>query len=263
MKITIIGAGNIGSALVTGLLQEGSTAVGDLCLTDVSNEALEPFATTGINTMQDNFAAVSDADIIVLCIKPYQVLEIIEEIAPILPEKALLVSLAAGVSFFEIEQFTNSRDIHLFRAVPNIAMSVCQSMTCVAASGNTDEEQCNAILELFCLVGEAILVDEAFIDKATVVASCGTAFALRYLHAATAAAVEIGLSPDIATAMIAQTMLGAAEVVLKSGNHPEVEIDKVTTPGGITIKGLNTMEHAGFSSAVMKGIAAAFEKLNV
>jgi pyrroline-5-carboxylate reductase len=261
MKITIIGSGNIGSALVTGLLREGSIAPGDITLTDVSQEALSPFAVKGIRTLQNNIEAVKDADMLVLCVKPYLVRDVIEEILPSLAGNTLLVSFAAGITLNQLTLFAGKRP--LFRVIPNTAMAVCQSMTCIAASNNTSTGQHSTVLNLFSRVGKAMMIDESLMNAATVIASCGTAFALRYLRAAMTAGVEIGFRPVIAQEMIAQTMLGAAAMISGLGNHPEAEIDKVTTPKGITIKGLNEMEHAGFTSAVMQGILAAYDVLNV
>jgi pyrroline-5-carboxylate reductase len=141
-------------------------------------------------------------------------------------------------------------------------MAVCQSMTCISASDDTTVAQRDALLHLFSRVGKATIIDESLMNAATVIASCGTAFALRYLRAAMNAGVEIGLRPTIAREMIAQTMLGAAVLATELTGHPEAEIDKVTTPKGITIKGLNEMEHAGFSSTVMQGILAAYDVMN-
>ena len=260
MKITILGAGNIGSALVTGLLREGSTAPGDISLTDISQEALIPFAAKGLRTMQDNTEAVKNADMVVLCVKPYLIHEVIKEIIPSLSKNTLLVSVAAGITLDQLTLFAGKKP--LFRAIPNTAMTVCQSMTCIATSDNTDAAQQSTIFNFFSLVGKAMMIDESLMNAATVLASCGTAFALRYLRAAMTAGVETGFRPAVAEAMIAQTMLGATMLVAESGNHPEQEIDKVTTPKGITIKGLNEMERAGFSPAVMQGIRAAYEALN-
>ncbi|MDR1154383.1 MAG: pyrroline-5-carboxylate reductase [Bacteroidales bacterium] len=260
MKITITGSGNIGSALVTGLLREGSIAPGDITLTDVSQEALSPFAAKGVRTMQDNVAAVKNADLLVLCVKPYLVRGVIEEILPSLAD-TLLVSFAAGITLNQLTLFAGKRP--LFRVIPNTAMAVCRSMTCIAASENTVAEQRSTVLNLFSRVGKAMMIDESLMNAATVIASCGTAFALRYLRAAMTAGVEIGFRPSVAQEMIAQTMLGAAAMISEQGNHPEAEIDRVTTPKGITIKGLNEMEHAGFTSAVMQGILAAYDVLNV
>ena len=259
MKIAIIGSGNIGAALVTGLLRTESVAPGDIRLTDISQNALAPFAAKGVCTMQNNAEAVKNADVLVLCVKPYHVREVIEEILPSLTADSLLVSLAAGITLDQLTVFAGKRP--LFRVIPNTAMAVCQSMTCIAASGDVSTAQQSTVLDLFSYVGKAMMIDESLMNAATVIASCGTAFALRYLRAATTAGVEIGFRPAVAGVMIAQTMLGAAVLVSESGNHPEAEIDKVTTPKGITIKGLNAMEHAGFSSAVMQGILATYEVL--
>jgi pyrroline-5-carboxylate reductase len=260
MKITIIGSGNIGSSLVEGLLRDGSIAPDDVILTDIAREALAPYAARGVRTMQNNGEAAKNADMLLLCVKPYLVRELIEEISPSLSTNALIVSLAAGITLNQLKLFAGNRP--LFRAIPNTAMAVCRSMTCIAASDDTGEAQHHAVLHLFSRVGKAMMIDESLMNAATVIASCGTAFALRYLRAAMNAGVETGFRPDVAKKIIIQTMLGAAVLADESGSHPEAEIDKVTTPKGITIKGLNEMEHCGFSSAVMQGILAAFKVLD-
>jgi pyrroline-5-carboxylate reductase len=258
MKITVIGSGNIGSAFVTGLLNSLSIEPKNIVLTDINRDVLAAYAAKGVTTMQNNAEAVQSADIVALCVKPYLVRAVIEELLPALSAKTLLVSFAAGISLNQLSLFAGKRP--LFRVIPNTAMAVNQSMTCMAAE-NTTPEQDQTILDLFGQVGKAIKIEESLMNAATVIASCGTAFALRYLRAATTAGVETGFRPRVAEAMIAQTMLGAAALIAASGNHPEQEIDKVTTPKGITIKGLNEMEHAGFSSAVMQGILAAYSVL--
>jgi len=260
MKITIIGSGNIGSAFVEGLLSEGSLAPGDITITDISQKVLAPFEAKGIHTMQNNVEAVKNADMVFLCVKPYLIRDVIAEILPSLTNNCLLVSFAAGITLDQLTLYSGRRS--LFRVIPNTAMAVCQSMTCIAASEDTSTAQQVTMIELFSRVGKAMMIDESLMNAATVIASCGTAFALRYLRAAMAAAVETGFRPAVAEIMIAQTMLGAAVLVTESGNHPEAEIDRVTTPKGITIKGLNEMEHAGFSSAVIRGIRAAYDVLN-
>ena len=261
MKIAVIGSGNIGSAFVRGLLREGSISPDNIFMTDISSEALAPFAEKGINTMQNNVEAVKNAELILFCVKPYLISNVIEEILPALSKDTVLVSLAAGIDFTQLYCYISFSSQPLFRAIPNTAMSVCQSMTCIAASAHATESQRDTVINLFSRVGKVLLINESLIDAATVLASCGTAFALRYLRAATNAGTETGFRPDVAQELITQTMLGAAVLIAESGNNPEAEIDRVTTPGGITIKGLNEMEHAGFSSAVMKGILAAYEKI--
>ena len=261
MKITVIGAGNIGSALVEGLLMEGSISASDIILTDISIENLASFAEMGVNVMQSNVEACKNADMIVICVKPHIVKVVMEEILPSLTYNTLLISFAAGVSFSQLHTFTDNFPMPVFRAIPNTAMSVCQSMTCISASENVTSAQRDLVLSFFSRIGKALFVDESLMDAATVLASCGTAFALRYLRAATEAGVETGFNPTVAKEIVAQTMLGAAVLITGSGKHPEIEIDKVTTPGGLTIKGLNQMEHAGFSSTVVQGILAAFMQL--
>ena len=260
MKITIIGSGNIGSAFVEGLLREGSVAPGDITLTDISQEALEPYVTKGIRTIQKNMEAVKNANVLVICVKPYLVRDVIEEILPSLAGNTLLVSFAAGITLNQLTLYAGKRP--LFRVIPNTAMAVCQSMTCIAASDDTSAEQRSAMLDLFSRVGKAIMIDESLMNAATVIASCGTAFALRYLRASMTAGVEIGFRPAVAQEVIAQTMLGATVLLSESGHHPEAEIDKVTTPKGITIKGINRMEQAGFTSSVIQGTLAAYDVLN-
>ena len=259
MKIAIIGSGNIGSAFVAGLLREGVYQASDIYLSDISLEALAPFAAKGVQTTLKNVEAVKNAEVVAICVKPYLVRAVIEEILQSLAAETLLVSFAAGVTLDNIAQFTGKRP--LFRIIPNTAMAVCKSMTCISACDSVTAAQKDAIINLFSRVGKAIYINESLMDAATVIASCGTAFAMRYLRAGMTGGVEIGFRPEIARELIAQTMLGAAALIEESDNHPEAEIDKVTTPKGITIKGLNEMEHAGFSSAVMRGITAAYNKL--
>jgi len=260
MKITILGSGSIGSALVTGLLRAGFVTPENICLTDISQEALEPFAKLGVCAMQNNSEAVKNADVVVLCVKPFLIHDVIDEIRASLSADALLVSVAAGITLDQLTLFAGQRP--LFIAIPNTAMTVCQSMTCIAASDNVASLHLDAIVALFSSVGKTMVIDEAMMNAATVLASCGTAFALRYLRASMIAGVETGFRPAVAQTLIAQTLLGAAVLVTESGNHPEIEIDKVTTPKGITIKGLNEMEHAGFSSSVIRGIRASYEVLH-
>jgi pyrroline-5-carboxylate reductase len=260
-KIAIIGSGNIGSAFVTGLLREGSHSASDLCLSDISQEALAPFAAKGVRTVQNNVEAVKDANVVVLCVKPYLVCDVIDEIFTSLTAETLLVSFAAGVTLDKLIEVTDYEQ-PLFRVIPNTAMSVCASATCISASARVSKAQKDVIIELFSRVGKVYFISESAMDAVTVIASCGTAFAMRYLRAAMTGGVEIGLRPEIAKKLVAQTMMGAATLIRESDSHPEAEIDKVATPKGITIKGLNEMEHAGFSSAVMQGIRAAYGKLN-
>lgn len=259
MKITIIGTGNIGSAMVDGLLMDGFIAPENITVTDIRQEALAPYKAKGLNTSMNNMEAVQDADLIFLCVKPYLVKNILNSIKDEFRLSQMLVVIAAGVTLNEIEDAISGL-IPVFRVIPNTAMAVKASMTAICTHDTTEAQQ-QVVLDYFKHLGRAILIDEQLMDAFTVVASCGTAYALRYLRAATTGSVEIGFKPDVAQEMVAQTMLGAAEILLHNGTHAEAEIDKVCTPKGITIVGLNEMEHNGFSSSVMQGLLSAYRYL--
>ena len=147
----------------------------------------------------------------------------------------------------------------LFRVVPNTAIAIGESMTVVSGCG-VSEQQTGEVCSLFDRLGETLLVEERLLDAAMALGSCGTAYALRYVRAAMEAGIELGLYPEQAEKIVAQTVKGAAEILLRGGAHPEAEIDKVTTPGGYTIKGLNRMEECGFSNAVIEGHKASVGK---
>ena len=259
MKITVIGTGNIGSAMVEGLLKEGSFTGSDITVTDIQTSILEKYRARGLNTCVNNIEAIQQADMVFLCVKPYLVKTVLQEIKDELKLSQMLVVIAAGVSLNEIETEISGL-IPVFRVIPNTAMAVNASMTAVCTH-DTTEEQRRIVLNFFNLLGRSILIDEALMDAFTVVASCGTAYALRYIRAAMTGSIEIGFKPNVAQEIVAQTVIGAAEILLQNDTHAEVEIDKVCTPKGVTIAGLNEMEHHGFSSAVMKGLMAGYRYL--
>jgi pyrroline-5-carboxylate reductase len=144
--------------------------------------------------------------------------------------------------------------------MPNTAIAIQQSMTCLAQAGASDA-QINYIKDLFDVLGKTVMIDEKLMDAATVLGACGTAYAMRYIRANIQGGIEIGFDAATATLIAAQTVKGAADLLLQKGTHPEHEIDKVTTPRGCTIAGLNEMEHQGFSSSLIKGIGTSYNKI--
>ena len=170
--------------------------------------------------------------------------------------RQMIISVAAGVNFAQLKEYLQFDNSVLFRVIPNTAIAVRCSMTFVASCNATADQE-SAVVALFEELGCAMLVDEAQIAAGTALASCGIAYAMRYIRAATEGGVELGFRPAVAQKIVSYTVQGAAQLLLQSGSNPETEIDKVTTPGGITIKGLNEMEHCGFSSAVIKGLKAS------
>ncbi|MBA3665464.1 MAG: pyrroline-5-carboxylate reductase [Bacteroidetes bacterium] len=259
-KIAIIGGGNLGQAIAEGLTKVKFCKPGDIIITRRNVSKLDHLQKKGISTSTDNKAAVKKAGIVLLCVKPFQAKEVLKEISKSISEKQIIVSAVSGVSIEEIENLLSAKPF-VMRAMPNTAMAIGQSMTCLASGGanNKFEKQ---IEEFFNALGKTIFIDEKLMDAATVLGACGTAFALRYIRANVQAGIEIGFDAATARLIAAQTVKGAADLLLQNGTHPEEEIDKVTTPKGVTITGLNQMEHHGLSSSVIKGITEAYKKIN-
>ena len=261
MKVAIIGAGNMGGAIAAGRAKGKLVQSKDIICTARTQATLEKIKAIDpdIVTTNDNAFAAREADIIILAVKPWLMKEVITNLRGYIdPCKQVFVSVAAGVTLEELGGWINPSDltsVSVFRAIPNTAAAVLESMTFIA-SANADKDQKKLVCEIFDEMGTTMYVEERLIPAGTALASCGIAFAMRYIRAASEGGVEIGFRPEEARKIVEYTVKGAAELLLASGNHPEAEIDKVTTAGGITIKGLNEMEHEGFTSAVIKGLKA-------
>lgn len=263
-KITIIGAGNMGGSIMAGLL-DGGMCPPDITISDASQSQLEELQREwpGISVCSDNTQACKGADVIILAVKPFVIKSVIEEIRGSLDYgKQTIVSIAAGIGLRDLEElFSDNRGTlpAIFHIIPNTAVKVGAGMSFVTCS-NAGAEAREKVLEIFGTFGKTMIVDEKLLDAGMALSSCGIAYIFRYIRAAVEAGVELGFKPAEAQRIISQTMTGAVTLLEKSGGHPEQEIDKVTTAGGLTIKGLNTMEEAGFSAAVIKGIKASVKK---
>lgn len=253
MKATILGAGNIGLALADGLIKSGNCAVNDITVTRRSATALEGLQKRGFQVTGNNSEAVKSADLIFLCTLPQQLNGVLDEIKEDIDGRnQLLISVVTGVHTDDINQRLNA-DVRIIRAMPNTAMRVNQSMTCLSAANATAADM-NLVQQIFNTMGTTIIINEEMMSAATALCACGIAFFLRSIRAASQGGVEIGFHAHDAITIAAQTALGAAQLLLQNGSHPEEEIDKVTSPKGCTIAGLNEMEHQGLSSAMIKGI---------
>lgn len=243
MKITVIGAGNMGGALVKGWTKTGMAA--SLTVTAHTQQTLDRIAevSPGISVTLDNREAVKEADVVVLAVKPWLVQQVIEEIMSELNDK-LLVSVAAGIRHERIDVY----------AMPNIAAEFGESMTFVE-----EAPRAAAAADLFSRVGQCRIVPQRLMDAGMMMAGCGIAYVMRFLRAMMEGGVEMGFYPDEAKAIAMQTMQGAVTMLCETGLHPEAAIDKVTTPGGITIKGLNELDHAAFNSAVIRCLKAGLK----
>lgn len=260
--ISILGSGNIGLSLAKGLVKAEIFEASSITLTRRNIMALQPFADQGYHTSANNAKAVAKADIVVLAVLPQQLNKLLDEIKPQLdPAKHLLISVISGVSCDDICKHLGMQ-IQVVRAMPNTAIAIGQSMTCIA-SGNATQENMKLVKDLFDTVGTSIYINEELMTSATALCACGIAFFLRSIRAASQGGTEIGFHAHDALKMAAQTAKGAADLLLQLASHPEQEIDKVTSPKGCTIAGLNEMEHNGFSSAMIKGIKMSAEKAGV
>jgi pyrroline-5-carboxylate reductase len=258
-NISIIGGGNMGIAIAEGLTKSGLYKPAEIIISDIRQKQLGGLKEKGVQVTSDNVEAVKQASLILLAVKPYQVKSVLEQVhAAIKPAEQLLLSIAAGVTCAQIEELVGKMPI--FRIIPNTAISIQESMTCISVA-HVSPEQEELVLNIFNKLGKAVVIGEELMNAATVIGSCGTAFALRYMRASMQGGIEIGFNSELAQLISAQTVLGAAKLIIESGRHPEQEIDKVTTPQGLTIVGLNEMEHQGFSSALIKGVMASFGKL--
>lgn len=255
-KIAIIGAGNIGNSIANGLIQSGQFSAGNIILTRRKVHLLEPMKAKGFVVTGDNSAAVKQSEVVIIAVEPHQMDGVLQQLAPELdPQRHTLISVVTGVEIRQIAAIVGDQ-ISIIRAMPNTAIAVRESMTSLASNG-ANERAIQLAKSIFDTVGQTILISEENMTAATALGACGIAFFLRAIRAASQGGIEIGFHSEDALLIASQTAKGAATLLLASGNHPEREIDKVTTPKGCTIAGLNRMEHEGFSSALIKGITVS------
>ncbi len=259
-KIAIIGGGNLGASIVKGLLKSKNHATENITVTRRKTHLLQDLSEVGVQVHSDNLMAVRNSDIIILAIKPKTLDKILEEIKNELREDQILVSVVTGVTIAYL-QMKIGTNIPIFRAMPNTAIAIRESMTCISTN-NGEDTHVKDVKDIFDELGKTVKINEDLMDASTVLAACGIAFALRFIRAASQGGIEIGFDADTAQMITSQTVKGAATLLIEGGLHPEQEIDKVTTPRGITIAGINQMEHQGFSSSLIKGILTSFEKIS-
>lgn len=246
----------MGGATAEGLLNSTLLNASDITISDPCQRILDAFAQKGTSITTDNQAAIAQADIVMVFVKPWLVQQVLTDIRPVFDKKQQrLIVVAAGISSAQVAEWMGFTEEAFFLCIPNIAIAQRQSMTFLVPVHATNEET-DQIKALFDDLGETILTDEQHLAAGTTLASCGIAYAMRYIRAAAEGGVELGFKADDAKRIVMQTMKGAVGLLEETGLHPEAAIDLVTTPGGVTIKGLNEMEHAGFTSAVIRGLKA-------
>ncbi|REL33410.1 pyrroline-5-carboxylate reductase [Rhodohalobacter sp. SW132] len=258
-SIAILGAGNIGTAIATGLVSSGTYTAPSITLTRRRIKLLEPFSEKGFNVTTSNKEAIDQSDIIIVAVEPSQIDELLKQISGFLDSgRHTLISVVSGVNIGHMKSIV-SPDLPVVRAMPNTAIAIGESMTCICTD-NGNAEVLEMATQIFNAVGKTVTIMEEQMTAATALCACGIAFFLRSIRAASQGGTEIGFHAHEALEMAAQTAKGAASLLADKANHPEYEIDRVTTPRGCTISGLNEMEHSGFSSAMIKGILLSAKK---
>ncbi len=260
-KIAILGGGNIGKAIAKGLLASGEFPADKLTVTDLNLRYLEDLEELGIAVSTDNIKAVRESDIVIFCVQPTQVKELIEQVKDAIEADKQIIAYV--VAAYEVKDILDliGKPARVVRVMPNTAIAIRESMTCLTTHKG-GEAALEKIQAIFNHLGTTMVIRETLMGAATILGACGIAYFLRYIRAASQGGIQVGFHADEAQIIAAQTAKGAASLLLQSGNHPEDEIDKVTTPRGCTIAGLNEMEHFGLSSAIIKGIITSYNEID-
>ncbi|MGA7721371.1 MAG: pyrroline-5-carboxylate reductase [Ignavibacteriaceae bacterium] len=258
-SVAVIGGGNIGLAIANGLENANLYSHENIYITKRRIESLTDYKKRGFKISADNKQAVKDSEIIIVAVQPKQLDEVLKEISEVINiNKHIVISVVSGASVKDIKK-SIGKDVPVVRAMPNTAIAIQESMTCLASDTKTNGAL-KIAKKIFDSVGKTLIIDEDLMVPATALCACGIAFFLRAIRAASQGGIEIGFHSEDALLMAAQTAKGAASLLVDTKSHPESEVDKVTTPRGCTIVGLNQMEHNGFSSALIKGITTSAEK---
>jgi len=248
LKVTIIGAGNIGGATALGLATSA-----DVTATARTETTLKRLEGRGVRTSTNNITAVQSADIVIFAVKPWLMEEVVKSVSPSLDlKKQIIVSMAPGIASSDIIDWLGS-EVRLAYIIPNTAIEVGESMTFVVPI-TTDPQSTEMLVNLFSNAGKVMSVSENRLMAGTLLASCGIAYALDYIKASAVGGEKLGFNSDEAVEIVSQTVKGATAILDAHDSKPQVEIDRVTTPGGITIRGLQAMEESGFTDAVISGL---------
>ncbi len=254
-KIVVLGIGGIGRPIADGIYSSSLTEEKISVTrkqTPFSEEELSKF-----NCLNDNKIAVSTANVVIIAVQPGQVDELLLEIKEVLTSEHILISVVSGLEIAQIQAVVGN--IPIARAMPNIAIKVRQSMTCLAFNEEGKKHQ-TLVKSIFDSVGQTLIIPENKFPEATGLCGSGTAFGLKYIRGYMQACIQNGFTEKDALLIASQVIKGAAMLLQETGSHPEVEIDKVTTPGGCTIAGLVEMDHAGFVSSLLRGLKKCIEK---
>lgn len=259
MKIAIIGAGNLGLSIAKGILHTNGAST--MYLSKRHVEDIRQFEKYGnVTVTTDNAEAVRNSDVLIFSVQPAQFSAILTEVRDLLSDNHVIISTVTGFSIEKMEGILGKQRF-IVRSMPNTAISVGQSMTCLC-SNEVGKKRIELAKAIFNRMGHSMEIPESQMQAATVICASGIAFWMRLIRATTQGAIQLGFDAREAQELAMHTCSGAANLLINSGNHPEEEIDKVTTPMGCTIEGLNEMEHQGLSSSLIRGIVASFDKIS-
>ena len=261
-SITVIGAGNIGQALIGGLLRsENDVEPGQIRATRRNPDAIEELEASfpGIRASTDNEAAVRDADVVVISVKPQQADEVFGDLREVIPSDALVISVLAGIT---TESICNrlGEDVAVVRAMPNTPALVDEGATAIAGGRYSTDEQVEIAAEIFRAVGIVEIVPEHQMDAVTGLSGSGPAYVYMVIEALTDGGVQQGLSRKTALRLATQTVLGAAKLVRETGKHPAILRDEVTTPGGTAIAAVAELEDHGLRTMLIEAVKTATER---
>jgi pyrroline-5-carboxylate reductase len=259
-RVAVLGAGKMGGILLKALLDKGLLTA-DCTRSTVAHEERAKALAQRLNVPvgTDNRAAVEGADVIFVCVKPQVVQEVMEQIRPMLTENQIIISVAASVPTSQIENAAGGK-ARVIRAMPNTPCVLGCGMTALCRGKHADAADVETASALFSVVGRTVVVDEKHMDAVTGLSASGPAYIYIILESLAEAGVKVGLPRDIATLLAAQTTLGAATVVLQTGDHPALLKDAVTTPAGCTIDGIMELEEGKLRVTLIKAVVKAAQR---
>ena len=257
-KIAILGSGNMGEGLISGLIVSESSKPKNIICTDIREEKLDEIRRDyGVRTTTDNLKAVAESDVIVYAVKPQIIAAVLKETAEKLDMSKLVISIAAGVPLAAIESCLD-KDLRLIRVMPNIAASVKEAASAIAAGVHATREDIDLAMAIFNSIGKSIFLKENYLmDAITGLSGSGPAYIFLIVDALADAGVKMGLARQEALFLSTQTVLGAAKLLLETQEHPGQLKDKVTSPGGTAIAGLATLEEGGLRTTLIHAVEAA------
>ena len=258
-KIGIVGVGNMGEALVEGLVASGGVAAEHITAVDIRTQILRSLREQGIRTGTEIESAVCNQDVVVLGIKPQQSVAVLNEVRRYLKREQVLVSMMAGVSTPRIEEQVRT-PAAVVRVMPQILARHRTAASGICAGKHATDSQLKLVQELFEEVGSTVVVAEAQMDAVTGLSGSGPAFVCTVIEALADGGVRMGLPRDVALKLSAQTVLGAARLICESGEHPAILRDQVTSPGGTTIAALHKLEEKGLRDALISAVKVAADR---